>query len=182
MTRKNHGNIAPHRMPVPVDPRRTHSTPCQWGSTSFSVNRDVCQGVICSLATVFDPPPELRARINVLDSQEEVLIPGSLCLGLPQCIRDRAQLQAPNDRIRNARQNWASFGLDIAKGLLVSGDAAAVTNCAASTSDVTGVEPYLDAAIRTSPGNTPPRASPPAHLPGPATRKRQSFTTRSGPT
>lgn len=213
----NHGNIAPQWMDVPFDPGRRHSIPYQWGSTSFSVNRDVYKGDISSLAIIFDPPPELRGKINVLDSQNEVLILGSLYLGIPQCTTDRAQLKALNDMLQNAKQHWASFGSDTAKDVLVSGDAAAgmiyngfsakaraeganveyvypkeghvvwmdnvvllkdapnrenalkfmnflldpvnaaaVTNYAAYTSGVMGVEPYLDEAIRNSPENNPP--------------------------
>jgi spermidine/putrescine transport system substrate-binding protein len=213
----NHGNIAPQWMDVPFDPGRRHSIPYQWGSTSFSVNRDVYQGDISSLATIFAPPPELQGKINVLDSQNEVLILGSLYLGIPQCTTDRAQLQALNDMLLAAKPYWASFGSDTAKDVLVSGDAAAgmiyngfsakaraeganveyvypkeghvvwmdnvvllkdapnrdnaikfmnflldpvnaaaVTNYAAYTSGVTGVEPYLDEAIKTSPENNPP--------------------------
>ncbi|TAG14804.1 MAG: extracellular solute-binding protein [Rhodobacterales bacterium] len=213
----NHANIAPQWKDVPFDPARTHSIPYQWGSTSFAVNRDVYAGDIGSLAIIFDPPAELQGKINVLDSQNEVLTLGSLYLGIPQCTQDRAQLKALNDMLLNAKQHWASFGSDIAKDVLVSGDAAAgmiyngfsakaraeganveysypkeghvlwmdnmvllkdapnrenalkfmnfllepenaaaVTNYAAYTSGVTGVEPFLDDAIKNSPENNPP--------------------------
>ena len=42
----NKGNIQPQWLDVPFDPGRKHSIPYQWGSTSFSVNRDVYQGDI----------------------------------------------------------------------------------------------------------------------------------------
>ena len=82
-------------------------------------------GDISSLATIFAPPPELSGKINVLDSQNEVLLLGSLYLGIPQCTQDRTQLQALNDMLIEAKTHWASFGSDIAKEVLVSGDAAA---------------------------------------------------------
>ncbi len=218
----NLANIAPQWLDVPFDPGRKSSIPYQWGSTSFSVNRDVYQGDISSLAILFDPPPELQGKINVLDSQNEVLILGSLYLGIPQCTTDREQLKALNDMLLNAKQHWASFGSDTAKEVLVSGDAAAgmiyngfsakaraeganveysypkeghvlwmdnvvllrdapnrdnalkfmnflldpenaaaVTNYAAYTSGVMGVEPFLDEAIRTSPENNPPADATP---------------------
>ncbi|MDM7933618.1 extracellular solute-binding protein [Tabrizicola sp.] len=218
----NLGNIEPQWMDVPFDAGRKHSIPYQWGSTSFSVNRDVYQGDISSLATLFDPPAELRGKINVLDSQNEVLILGSLYLGIPQCTQDRDQLRALNDMLLAAKPHWASFGSDIAKDVLVSGDAAAgmiyngfsakaraeganveyvypkeghvvwmdnvvllkdapnrdnalkfmnflldpvnaaaVTNYAAYTAGVTGVAPYLDEAIKTSPENNPPEGITP---------------------
>lgn len=121
----NFGNIEPQWLDVPFDPGRKHSIPYQWGSTAFSVNRDVYKGDISSLSIIFDPPEELRGRINVLDSQGEVLALGSIYLGIPQCIQDRDQLKALNDMLLAAKPHWASFGSDIAKDVLVSGDAAA---------------------------------------------------------
>ena len=221
----NLGNIAPQWLDVPFDPGRTHSIPYQWGSTSFAVSRDVYTGDISSLATIFNPPPELQGKINVLDSQNEVLILGSLYLGIPQCSTDREQLKALSDMLVNAKQYWASFGSDTAKDVMVSGDAAAgmiyngfsakaraeganieyvypkeghvlwmdnvvlladapnrdnaikfmnfllvpenaaaVTNYAAYTSGVAGVEPFLDEAIRTSPENNPPADATPGQF------------------
>lgn len=213
----NFGNIAPQWLDVPFDPGRHSSIPYQWGTTSFSVNRDAYQGDISSLATIFNPPEELKGKINVLDSQGEVLALGSIYLGIPQCSTDREQLKALSDMLVAAKENWASFGSDTAKDVLVSGDAAAgmiyngfsakaraeganveyvypkeghvvwmdnmvllkdapnrdnalkfmnfllepenaaaITNYAAYTSGVTGVEPFLDEAIKTSPENNPP--------------------------
>ena len=215
-------NIVPQWMDVPFDPGRHHSIPYQWGTTAFAVNRDVYKGDISSLSILFAPPDELKGKINVLDSQNEVLVLGSLYLGIPQCSTDRAQLKALNDMLLTAKQNWASFGSDIAKDVLVSGDAAAgmiysgfsakaraegapieysfpkegnvlwmdnmvlladapnranalkfmnfllepenaaaVTNYAAYTSGVAGVEPFLLDAIRNSPENNPPADATP---------------------
>jgi spermidine/putrescine transport system substrate-binding protein len=121
----NFKNIAPEWLDVPFDPGRQHSIPYQWGSTAFSVNRNVYKGDISSLAIIFNPPEELKGKINVLDSQGEVLALGSLYLGIPQCTQDREQLKSLNDMLLAAKANWASFGSDTAKDVLVSGDAAA---------------------------------------------------------
>ncbi|SMY07528.1 extracellular solute-binding protein [Flavimaricola marinus] len=121
----NFGNIQPQWVDVAFDPGRQHSIPYQWGSTSFSVNRDVYAGDINSTAILFDPPAELAGKINVLDSQGEVMALASLHLGIPQCTTDRDQLRALDDLLQTASESWASFGSDIAKDVLVSGDAAA---------------------------------------------------------
>jgi spermidine/putrescine transport system substrate-binding protein len=121
----NFANIDPNWLDVPFDPGRKHSIPYQWGSTGFSVNRDVYKGDISSLGIIFNPPEELKGKINVLDSQGEVLALGSLYLGIPQCTTDREQLKALNDMLLTAKESWASFGSDTAKDVLVSGDAAA---------------------------------------------------------
>jgi spermidine/putrescine transport system substrate-binding protein len=121
----NFANIQDQWVDVPFDPGRRHSIPYQWGSTAFSVNRDVYTGDINSTDIIFNPPEELRGRINVLDSQGEVLALASLHMGIPQCTSDRDQLRALNDMLLEAKAHWASFGSDTAKDVLVSGDAAA---------------------------------------------------------
>jgi len=121
----NFGNIQDEWLDVPFDPGRKHSIPYQWGSTAFSVNRDIYKGDINTLAIIFNPPEELKDRINVLDSQGEVLALASMYMGIPQCTQDRDQLKALMAMLLEAKANWASFGSDIAKDVLVSGDAAA---------------------------------------------------------
>ncbi len=213
----NFGNIDPKWIDVPFDPGRKSSIPYQWGTTAFSVNRDVYKGDINTLAMIFNPPEELKGKINVLDSQGEVLALGSIYMGIPQCSTDKQQLKALSDMLVAAKASWASFGSDTAKDVLVSGDAAAgmiyngfsakaraeganveyaypkegyvvwmdnmvllkdapnrdnalkfmnfllqpenaaaVTNYAAYTSGVLGVEPFLDEAIKSSPETNPP--------------------------
>ncbi len=121
----NMDNILPQWADVSFDPGRQHSIPYQWGSTSFSVNRDDYQGDIRTTDIIFDPPDELKGKINVLDSQGEVIALASLHLGIPQCTEDRAQLKALDDLLRSAKEHWASFNSDGAKDVLVSGDASA---------------------------------------------------------
>ena len=121
----NFGNIAPQWVDVSFDKGRAHSIPYQWGSTSFSVNRDVYSGDINTTSILFDPPAELKGKINMLDSQGEVLALASMHLGIPQCSTDRDQLKALNDLLQSVKGDWASFGSDVAKDVLVSGDASA---------------------------------------------------------
>ena len=119
----NFGNIDPQWVDVSFDPGRSSSIPYQIGTTGFMVNRDLFQGEINSLGILFDPPEELSGEINVLDSQGEVIALASMYLGIPQCSADRDQLVQLNDLLLSAKDDWASFGSDIAKEVLVSGDA-----------------------------------------------------------
>ncbi|MEE2774308.1 MAG: extracellular solute-binding protein [Pseudomonadota bacterium] len=121
---KNKGNIEAQWLAAAFDPGRKHSIPYQWGSTSFSVNRDVYKGNINTTDIIFNPPDSLKGKINVLDSQGEVMALASLHLGIPQCSNDRSQLKALDSLLQSAKENWASFGSDIAKDVLVSGDVA----------------------------------------------------------
>jgi len=88
------------------------------------VNRDVYRGDVATPSVLVAPPEALRGRINMLDSQGEVMLMASLHLGIPQCTTDREQLKALDALLQGAKQHWASFGSDIAKDVLVSGDAA----------------------------------------------------------
>jgi spermidine/putrescine transport system substrate-binding protein len=121
----NFNNIQEQWVDVSFDPGRKHSVPYQWGSTSFSVNRDIYGGDIQTTDILFNPPSELSGKINMLDSQGEVILMAQLHLGLPQCSSDRDHLKALDAMLQEAKTHWASFGSDIAKDVLVSGDAAA---------------------------------------------------------
>ena len=118
----NKGNIAQAWANPSFDPGRVHSIPYQWGSTSFSVNIEDYDGDINTTDILFNPPAELSGKINMLDSQGEVMALASLHMGIPQCSNDRAQLQALIDMLQNAKQHWASFNSDTAREVLVSGD------------------------------------------------------------
>jgi len=121
----NVGNIEAKWMNVSYDPGRKHSIPYQWGTTSFSVNRDIYSGDINTTAILFDPPEVLRGKINMLDSQREVMALASLHLGIPQCVTDREKLDALAALLQAAKPHWASFGSDTAKDALISGAAVA---------------------------------------------------------
>ncbi|MEM8753642.1 MAG: extracellular solute-binding protein [Pseudomonadota bacterium] len=121
---QNIANVEQQWMDVEFDPGRKHSIPYQWGSTSFMVNREVYDGDIRTMDLIFNPPADLSGKINVLDSQGEVLALASIYLGIPQCTTDRAQLKELDDLMQSAKTHWASFNSDGAKDVLVSGDAA----------------------------------------------------------
>ncbi|MEM0943302.1 MAG: extracellular solute-binding protein [Pseudomonadota bacterium] len=120
----NKANIEAQWLDVDFDPGRMHSIPYQWGSTSFMVNREVFQGDIQTTDIIFDPPEELKGKINVLDTQGELLALASIHLGIPQCSTDREQLKLLSQTVNEAKAHWASFNSDGAKDVLVSGDAA----------------------------------------------------------
>ncbi len=121
----NKGNIAAEWADPSFDPGRAHSIPYQWGSTAFSVDTTVYDGDINTTDILFNPPAELSGKINLLDSQGEVLAMAALHMGIPQCSTDRDQLKALNAMLMGAKAHWASFNSDTAKEVLVSGDAAA---------------------------------------------------------
>ncbi|MEM8694109.1 MAG: extracellular solute-binding protein [Pseudomonadota bacterium] len=120
----NKANIEEQWLNVDFDPGRMHSIPYQWGSTSFAVNREVYAEDIDTTDMIFNPPDALKGKINVLDTQGELLALASLHLGIPQCSADREQLKKLSETVNAAKAHWASFNSDGAKDVLVSGDAA----------------------------------------------------------
>ena len=120
---RNFRNIENQWLNVDFDPGRKSSIPYQWGSTSFAVNTARYRGDINTTDILFDPPRRLSGRINMLDSQGEVMALASLHLGIEQCTNNRADLRRLSNLLQDAKQHWASFGSDVAKDVLVSGDA-----------------------------------------------------------
>lgn len=121
---KNFGNIdGPWKDPS-FDPGRKHSVPYQWGTTSFAVNKDAYSGDINTTDMLFNPPEALKGKINMLDSQGEVILMAQLHLGIEQCSTDREDVKKLDALLQGAKANWASFNSDGAKDVLVSGDAA----------------------------------------------------------
>ena len=51
---------------LPWDPGRRYSVPWQWGTVGIVVDTDVYKGDINTAAIIFDPPPELVGKINVV--------------------------------------------------------------------------------------------------------------------
>ena len=106
------------------DPGREYSIPYQWGSTNFMVDTMVYDGDIDTLAILFDPPAEVRGKINMLKDVNDVLNAGLRYLGHPRCNDNPEQLKELNELLVKAKSHWLSFNSDGAKEVLVSGDAA----------------------------------------------------------
>lgn len=124
----NFGNMNPKWIDVYFDPGREYSTPYQWGTTAFMVDTAVYGGDIDTLAILFDPPDELKGKINMLKDVNDVINAGLRYLGFPRCNSNPEQMKQLNTLLQNAKKHWLSFNSDGAKEVLVSGDAAAGQN------------------------------------------------------
>ncbi len=117
----NKGNIAPEWANPDFDPGRKHSVPYQWGSTSFSVDTSVYGGHIHTTDILFDTPSELVGRINMMDSQGDVMALAALHLGVAQCQSDPGMVAGLGAMLKEVSQNWSSFDTENSRDLLVSG-------------------------------------------------------------
>ena len=124
----NFKNVPPDWVAVYWDEGRHYSVPYQWGFTSFLVDTKVYDGDIDTLKVLFEPPPALAGRINMLKDMNEVINMGLRYLDLPRCNDNPEQLRAVNKLLQASRKNWLSFNSDGSKEVLVSGDAAAGMN------------------------------------------------------
>lgn len=106
---ENFKNVDPKWVDVYWDPGRQYSVPWQWGTTAFTVDTEVYKGDINTLALMFDPPPELQGRINMLDDLNDVINAGLRYLGHPRCNSDKEQLKELNDLLLSAKQHWRTM-------------------------------------------------------------------------
>ena len=121
----NFKNVKKDIVDVYFDSGRHYSIPYQYGTTSFMVDSTVYSGNIDTLGILFNPPAELKGKINVLKDVNEVVNAALRYLGFPRCNSDPAQMKQVNDLLIASKPNWLSFNSDGAKEVLVSGDAAA---------------------------------------------------------
>jgi spermidine/putrescine transport system substrate-binding protein len=118
---ENFKNVDPKWIDVYWDPGRNYSVPWQYGLTTFTVNTAKYKGDINTLALMFDPPPELQGRINVLDDMNSLFNAGLRYLGLPRCNGNPEDLKKLYDLLMTAKKSWRTFDYDTI-GKLTSGD------------------------------------------------------------
>jgi spermidine/putrescine transport system substrate-binding protein len=109
---ENFKNVDPKFVNVYWDPGRNYSVPWQWGTTAFAVDTAVYKGDINTLALMFDPPPELQGRINVLDDMNSLFNAGLRYLGLPRCNGNPEDLKKLYNLLMNAKKSWRTFDYD----------------------------------------------------------------------
>lgn len=117
----NYSNIRPEAADVYWDKDRSYTVPWQYGNTTLVVDTDKYKGNIDTLAMMFDPPAELKGRINMMDDINSVMHAGERFLGIPRCGADKANLKKLNDMLTAAKPNWRSFSSDV-QGKVASGD------------------------------------------------------------
>ena len=93
----NFENVAERWREVDWDPGRKYSVPFTWGSASIAYRPDLLGKTLDTYAEFFEPPEELRGRISVFKSPEEIVNQAHLYLGQPFCSEDPAQMQKVQD-------------------------------------------------------------------------------------
>lgn len=68
-----------------LDPRNEYTVPHVWGTTAFVVDTEAYRGDIDTIRLLFEPPPELRDRLVLMDSGYDMVQLALIHLRLPRC-------------------------------------------------------------------------------------------------
>jgi spermidine/putrescine transport system substrate-binding protein len=106
---ENFKHMAPQWVDVYFDPGRNYSVPWQWGTTGVTVNTKTYNGDVDTWAVIFDPPEELKGKINVVPEMNDIMNAALFYKGFPYCNSNKDQLKEINDMLLNAKQYWLSM-------------------------------------------------------------------------
>ncbi len=105
----NFGNVRDEFVDVYWDSGRNFTVPWQYGTTSFVVDTATYSGDIDTLAILFNPPPELQGKINMLDDVNAVMNAASRYLGQERCSADREDQKRIYELLKTAKPQWKTF-------------------------------------------------------------------------
>jgi spermidine/putrescine transport system substrate-binding protein len=102
-------NILPQFRDVPFDPGREYSVPWQWGTTGIIVNTAIYGGDPNTADIVFNPPPELSGKINVIPEMSDVMSIAIYYHGGERCTDDPEILRKVRDTLISAKPHWLAL-------------------------------------------------------------------------
>ena len=122
---ENFKNVEAKWAEAPFDPGRHYTVPWQWGTTGVVVNTSVYSGDVDTSALIFDPPPELVGKINVVPDMSAVMSLAVMYMGGETCTSDKEILKKVRDKLVEAKPKWLSMDYSAAPDKFVAGDVAA---------------------------------------------------------
>lgn len=105
----NFKNMSEKWQGVYFDEGRNYSVPWQWGTTGVTVNTKTYGGDINTWAMVFDPPEELKGKINVVPEMNDVMNAALYFKGFPTCNSNKTQLKEVSEMLVEAKKTWLSM-------------------------------------------------------------------------
>ncbi len=114
---ENFKNMDPNWVDVYWDPGRKYSVPYQWGTTSFTVDSAVYGGDIDTLELIFNPPAELKGRINMLNDMNDVINAGLRYLDYPRCNSNPEQMKELLALLTKAKADWRTMDYSVIEKL-----------------------------------------------------------------
>ncbi len=124
---ENFGNVAPEWRDPEFDPGRRFSVPWAWGTVGVVVDTDDYKGDINTWKVVFDPPEELKGRINIVPEMNDVIYAAIKYHGGKNCDGDLEVLKKVRDTLVAAKPHWVAMEYNTIDKM-VAGDFAATTD------------------------------------------------------
>ncbi|MEZ0468826.1 extracellular solute-binding protein [Phaeobacter sp. SYSU ZJ3003] len=122
---ENFQHMDPRWVDVEFDPGRAYTVPWLWGTVGVTVNTGVYGGDVNSAGLIFDPPEELKGKINVVPEMLDVMGMAIHYMGGEQCTTDKEVLVQVRDKLVEAKEHWLSMAYgnieQYAKGDLAAG-------------------------------------------------------------
>lgn len=110
-------NIEPRWVDVPWDQGRKWSVPYLWGSTALAVNTKVYGGDINTSEILFNPPPELAGKVNILPEMSDAMALAIFNMGGEYCTEDLELLKKVRDKLVAAKPKWVAIDYGAIEGL-----------------------------------------------------------------
>jgi spermidine/putrescine transport system substrate-binding protein len=106
---ENFKNLREEFVNVPFDPGRKYSVPWLWGTFGTVVNTKAYAGDINTWDVIFNPPAELKGKVNVVPEMNDILYTAIAYHGGKYCESDKAILKKARDTLLAAKPNWMSM-------------------------------------------------------------------------
>ena len=104
------------------DPQHEYTAPWQWGTTSFAYHDDY-SGKGESLSEFFEPSEELRGRLSVFPTPDEVVSLANIYLGIPFCSEDPKEMKRVQDLLVAQKEYVVAYNNETMSDLMASGEA-----------------------------------------------------------
>jgi len=105
------------------DPQQEYTGPWQWGTTSFSYNSELYSGKGASLKEFFEPNDQVKGRLSVFQTPDEVVSLANIYLGIPFCSEDAKQMKKIQDMLVRQKEYVVAYNSETMSDLLASGEA-----------------------------------------------------------
>jgi spermidine/putrescine transport system substrate-binding protein len=112
---------------APFDPGRRYTVPWQWGTVGMAVNTSVYKGDIDTWGIIFNVPPELKGKTNVVPEMGDVIYGAIKYNGGEQCTGDKEILRKVRDTLVAAKPDWMSMEYSTIEAM-AKGDMAATSD------------------------------------------------------
>lgn len=106
---ENAKNLAPEFANPDFDPGRKYSVPWAWGTVGVSVNTSILKDPVDSWSLVFDPPEELKGKINIVPEMNDVIHAAIKYHGGKVCDHDKDLMVKVRDTLVAAKPHWVAM-------------------------------------------------------------------------